>query len=80
MTFWNDSYQGELNNITNWINVNLINKSNIPSNLDAIDDEQFPDAILVHAWVYFSFLFNNRRNPSISTLDLIKTFARKGHT
>lgn len=61
MTFWNDSYQSELNNITNWINVNLINKSNIPSDLDAIDDEQFPDAVLVHAWVYFSFLFNNRR-------------------
>ncbi|HHM1506532.1 TPA: hypothetical protein ACRG3E_005486, partial [Klebsiella pneumoniae] len=61
MTFWNDSYQSELNNITNWINGNLPNKSNIQNDLDTLDDEQFPDAILVHAWVYFSFLFNNRR-------------------
>ncbi|MDD1320708.1 hypothetical protein PT223_27715, partial [Klebsiella pneumoniae] len=61
MTFWNDSYQSELNNITNWIKGNLPNKSNIQNDLDTLDDEQFPAAILVHAWVYFSFLFNNRR-------------------
>ncbi|WP_222617977.1 hypothetical protein, partial [Klebsiella quasipneumoniae] len=61
MTFWNDSYQSELNNITNWINGNLTNRSNIQNDLDTLDDEQFSDAVLVHAWVYFSFLFNNRR-------------------
>ncbi len=36
MTFWNDSYQSELNNITNWINGNLPNKSNIQNDLDTL--------------------------------------------
>lgn len=61
MTFWNDSHQSELNNIAKWIDANLINKANIPRDLNSIDDTQFPDAVLVHAWSYFIFLFINRR-------------------
>lgn len=61
MTFWNDSHQSELNNIAKWIDANLISKANIPRDLNSIDDTQFPDAVLVHAWSYFIFLFINRR-------------------
>ncbi len=61
MSLWNESYQSSVNSISNYIENNFIHFSEIPDNIDKIDDSVFVDSILVVAWRYFLTIYNHRR-------------------
>ncbi|WP_210405502.1 hypothetical protein, partial [Klebsiella pneumoniae] len=61
MSLWNESYQSSVDSISNYIENNFIHFSEIPDNIDKIDDSVFVDSILVVAWRYFLTIYNHRR-------------------
>lgn len=61
MSLWNESYQRSVDSITNYIENNFIQFSEIPDNIDRIEDSVFADSILVVAWRYFLTIYNHRR-------------------
>lgn len=61
MSLWNESYQSSVDSISNYIENNFIHFSEIPENIDKIDDSVFVDSILVVAWRYFLTIYNHRR-------------------
>ncbi|WP_318629485.1 hypothetical protein [Klebsiella variicola] len=61
MSLWNESYQSSVDSITNYIENNFIQFSEIPDNIDRIEDSVFADSILVVAWRYFLTIYNHRR-------------------
>ncbi|HBZ7669406.1 TPA: hypothetical protein MM079_004704 [Klebsiella variicola subsp. variicola] len=60
MPFWNESYQAELNKISDFIDQNLINYNEIPDDLHSIDDSVFADSIIVVSWRTLKNLYKNR--------------------
>ncbi|HCI6739432.1 TPA: hypothetical protein NPP67_000417 [Klebsiella variicola subsp. variicola] len=67
MPFWNESYQAELNKISDFIDQNLINYNEIPDDLHSIDDSVFADSIIVVSWRTLKNLYKNR-------LDLLEKY------
>ncbi|HHR1268211.1 TPA: hypothetical protein ACS61N_004678 [Klebsiella oxytoca] len=57
MTFWNDSYQSELNSVNSWIEKNITYKDAIPGDVIGLGDDAFIEAVLVLTWDYFRNLF-----------------------
>ncbi|HCQ8444512.1 TPA: hypothetical protein OME29_004069 [Klebsiella oxytoca] len=62
MTFWDDSYQSELNSIDLWIEKNIRYNDVIPGDISMLGDEEFIEAVLFLTWDYFRSLFTYQRD------------------
>ncbi|EMM1075933.1 MULTISPECIES: hypothetical protein [Klebsiella] len=62
MTFWNDSYQSELNSIDLWIEKNIRYNDVIPGDISRLGDDEFIEAVLFLTWDYFRSLFTYQRD------------------
>ncbi|HCB1190308.1 TPA: hypothetical protein MYN69_004377 [Klebsiella quasipneumoniae subsp. similipneumoniae] len=62
MTFWDDSYQSELNSIDLWIEKNIRYNDVIPGDISRLGDEEFIEAVLFLTWDYFRSLFTYQRD------------------
>ncbi|HCI9566344.1 TPA: hypothetical protein NQE83_004661 [Klebsiella oxytoca] len=62
MTFWDDSYQSELNSIDLWIERNIRYNDVIPGDISKLGDEEFIEAVLFLTWDYFRSLFTYQRD------------------
>ncbi len=74
MSLWNESYQSSVDSISNYIENNFIHFSEIPDNIDKIDDSVFVDSILVVALaLFFDYYIIIVENRSTNTHPLIKS-------
>ncbi|EIY2249775.1 TPA: hypothetical protein MXD50_003795 [Klebsiella pneumoniae] len=62
MTFWNDSYQSELNSIDLWIEKNIRYNDVIPGDISRLGDDEFIESVLFLTWDYFRSLFTYQRD------------------
>lgn len=62
MNFWDDEYLSEMNEINaHMSSIHFFNKLKDIS-LDSVGDELYVDAVLIHAWEHFKYLFKFRKN------------------
>ncbi|EPV8684079.1 hypothetical protein ACWAUL_002204 [Enterobacter hormaechei] len=65
MNFWDDEYLSEINEINAYMSsIKFFNKLK-DMNLDAIGDELYVDAVLIHAWEHFKYLLKFRKSDLI---------------